>query len=117
MATDTLDRERIHTVIAGKAIERGLEVEDLGESVIIHTDSPEKDSLHRQIIRSLVKRVAPDATVRTMSTDDGFMVRVERTVKQPKTEEPARKEPEAEQDNDEDRLASLLERVLKKIAS
>ena len=55
--------EQILLAVAGKGVERGLEPEREGEVCILRYAKPtdeREDNLHKQSIRSLVMRIAPD---------------------------------------------------------
>ncbi len=82
----TLDRESVLKAVAGKAIERGLLVEEQGDALVVRYDDPtqqEADHLHRQALRSLVQRfrnegrINPDSKIHTLAVNNGFVVRVE----------------------------------------
>lgn len=68
------------TAVAGKGVERGLTPE-LGEDfVVLKYEGPtseREDNLHKQSVRSLVQRIAPDWLVHIASMgESGFSVEV-----------------------------------------
>ena len=72
-------REAILAAVAGKGVERGLEYELTGEYCILRYTKPadeREDNLHKQSIRSLIGRIAPDWKIHIASMEDGFSVEV-----------------------------------------
>ena len=71
--------EQILLAVAGKGVERGLEPEREGEVCILRYAKPtdeREDNLHKQSIRSLVMRIAPDWKIHIPSREDGFGIEV-----------------------------------------
>ena len=71
--------EQILLAVAGKGVERGLEPEREGEVCILRYAKPtdeREDNLHKQSIRSLVGRIAPDWIIHITSREDGFGIEV-----------------------------------------
>lgn len=79
-----ITKETILKAVEGKAAERGLQSERRGDLVVVSYDEPQterQDDLHKQSIRSLVKRLAPDwkihlNTVGELANARGFTVEV-----------------------------------------
>jgi hypothetical protein len=73
-------RDGLLTAVAGKGVERGLTPEMLGDYVALHYEGPvteREDNLHKQSIRSLVGRIAPDWKIHIASMgESGFTVEV-----------------------------------------
>ena len=72
-------REAILMAVAGKGVERGLDSLIEGEVCVLRYGKPtdeREDNLHKQSIRSLVARIAPDWRIRINSMDEGFSVEV-----------------------------------------
>lgn len=73
-------RAAILTAVAGKAVERGLDPSIEGDFAILRYPremTEREDNLHKQSIRSLVKRIAPDWKIHILTMDqDGFSVEV-----------------------------------------
>lgn len=76
-----ITRQKLATALLGKAIERGLLAEDDTASGLLRIRYPEPqsagaDSLHKQSIRNLGKRLAPEwkVEVASLGLDVGFDV-------------------------------------------
>lgn len=126
----TLDRESVLKAIAGKAIERGLSVDEQGDALVVQYDDPsqaEADHLHRQALRSLVQRfreegrINPDSKVHTLAVNNGFMVRVDQLAteaRQLELEEAPSEEEASEERNGEglqvsnDEIVAFLRKLL-----
>ena len=77
----TTTREQILKAVEGKAAERGLESRREGDLIFITYAVPQdarEDNLHKQSIRALVKRIAPDWLIHLDSIGDlaGFTAEV-----------------------------------------
>lgn len=79
-----ITKEMILKAVEGKAAERRLASERKGDLVVIsytEAQTEREDDLHKQSIRSLVKRLAPDwkihlNTIGELSNAEGFTVEV-----------------------------------------
>lgn len=79
-----ITREMILKAVEGKAAERGQASERKGDLVVITYPEPQtarEDDLHKQSIRALVKRMAPDwkihlNTIGSIEKPEGFTVEV-----------------------------------------
>lgn len=73
-------REALLTAVAGKGVERGLTPENMGDYVVLRYPAPQderQDNLHKQSIRSLIGRIAPDWKIHISSIEgEGFSVEV-----------------------------------------
>ena len=73
-------KEALLTAIAGKGVERGLTPERTEDFVVLRYESEtteRQDNLHKQSIRSLVQRIAPDWKIHIASMGEtGFSVEV-----------------------------------------
>lgn len=73
-------KEALLTAVAGKGVERGLTPENLGDYVVLRYPGPQderQDNLHKQSIRSLIGRIAPDWKIHISSIEgEGFSVEV-----------------------------------------
>ena len=74
-----ITKDQILKAVEGKAAERGLLSERQGDLVFItypEIQDDREDNLHKQSIRALIKRIAPDWMIHLNSTDHGFTVEV-----------------------------------------
>jgi hypothetical protein len=110
-------QEALLTAVAGKGIERGLEPTIQDGLVILNYPGPlteREDNLHKQSIRSLIQRIAPDWKIHILSMgESGFSVEVRQgpghnPVDQPKVVDLNDKEAIAQ-------LASELEEMARKV--
>jgi hypothetical protein len=73
-------RKALLTAVAGKGVERGLDPEWMEDgTVFLRYTTPQderQDNLHKQSIRSLVQRIAPDWKIHIQSGEGGFSVEV-----------------------------------------
>lgn len=74
-------REQLLMAVAGKAIERGLtpEQDETGEILSLHYPegtTDREDILHKQAVRSLIGRIAPDWKIHILSIENGLSVEV-----------------------------------------
>jgi hypothetical protein len=118
--------EKLLIAIAGKGVERGLDPEQDGNILILrYLDgvTEREDNLHKQSIRSLLQRMAPDWKIHINSVKEEDMLvgmSVEVRPKPGKTETPA---PEVVTEHTEDtgerlaRMAKELEELAKEWAS
>lgn len=91
-----ITRQKLVTALLGKAIERGLLADEDPASGMLRVRYPESqsagaDSLHKQAVRNLGKRLAPDwkTEVASLGLDTGFDVRLwppSKAATEPKTE-------------------------------
>jgi hypothetical protein len=118
--------ERLLIAIAGKGVERGLDPEQDGNILILRYPdgvTEREDNLHKQSIRSLLQRMAPDWKIHINSVKEEDMLvgmSVEVRPKPGKAEAPA---PEVVTEHTEDtgerlsRMARELEELAKEWAS
>ena len=67
-------KEALLTAVAGKGVERGLTPENMGDYVVLRYPAPQderQDNLHKQSIRSLIGRIAPDWKIHISSIEGG----------------------------------------------
>lgn len=74
------DRNKLLLAVAGKGVERGIDP-DIQEDIVIlrYTEPTDErvDNLHKQAIRSLIERIAPDWKIHISSLgESGFAVEV-----------------------------------------
>lgn len=103
--------DEVKTAVAGKAIERGLSVEEQGDAIVVRYGSENQqaeDHLHRQAIRSIVERVDPEVQVRTAAINRGFKVLLEREAEQA----PQSPEDEGEEAPTTEELIAQLRKLL-----
>lgn len=111
-------RDELLIAVAGKGVERGLTPEMMDGYVLLHYDentTEREDNLHKQSIRSLIKRVAPDWKIHIASVDAGFSVEV-----RPKPGKSVEPNPPVEQPESVekiDKLTDTLEALLKSLQS
>lgn len=113
-------QEEILLAVAGKGVERRLTPERDGDMVVLRYTRPtdeRTDNLHKQSIRSLVQRIAPDWKIHILSMgESGFSVEV-RPAPKTKTEPPLTEAPMIDLSDQEklkqlsDELAELVERM------
>src|SRR5690554_599811 len=78
-AVAEINREQLVTALTGKAVERGLRYEIDQETGVIRVRYPEvqgtgRDSLHKQALRGVVRRIAPSwkIEVTSLGVEVGF---------------------------------------------
>lgn len=105
------------TAIAGKGVERGLAPEQSEDFVILRYEGPtseREDNLHKQSIRSLVQRIAPDWLVHIASMgESGFSVEVR--PKPGQADKPEPQEVVQEVDLTLDSISAELEELARKL--
>lgn len=111
MVNAVAEKDRAITLAAGKAIERGLSVEQKDDTLVVRYESEsqkEEDHLHRQAIRALVARTFPNSKPHTMAINNGFMVEID--LAEPEADEaeaPEAEVPEISSPSDQDILNFL----------
>ena len=114
--------ERLLIAVAGKGVERGLDPEQDGNILILRYPdgtSDREDNLHKQSIRSLVQRMAPDWKIHINSVREEDMLvgmSVEVRPKPGKTEAPAPEPTDTEHPADPRERLSRMAKELEELA-